>query len=173
MALISDILDSIRELVRGLGVTWIHIFRRPTTEFYPEQPGEVSPRFRGRHALQRYSNGMERCIGCALCAAACPSDAIWVVSEENDPAKPVSPGERHASVYEINMLRCIFCGFCAEACPVEAIVLRHEYELSELNRKDEIYSKEMLLDQPEKGFGSNLFVGGMGFENVKQVLKNE
>jgi len=173
MARISDIFDSIRELARGLGITWIHMRRKPITEFYPEKPGDVSPRFRGRHALQRYAGGMERCVGCALCASACPADAIWVVSGENDPANPVSPGERHAKVYEINMLRCIFCGFCAEACPVEAIVLRHDYELSEFTRRDEIYTKEMLLDSVDKGFGKNLFVGGMGFENIKAVLNDE
>ena len=162
----ADIFDSIRELARGLGVTWTHAWRKPVTEFYPEKPGEVYPRFRGRHALQRYSNGIERCVGCSLCAAACPADAIHVVSAENNPANPVSPGERYAEVYEINMLRCIICGFCAEACPVEAIVLRHEYELTEFDRIHEIYSKDMLLDPPEKGFGENLFVGGMGFENI-------
>jgi len=166
MSIFLEIIDSARELLRGLSVTWIHIWRKSVTELYPESPGEVYPRFRGRHHLQRYSNGLERCIGCALCAAVCPSDAIYVVSAENDPSHPISPGERHAKVYDINMLRCIFCGFCAEACPVEAVVLRHEYELSEFSRETEIYTKEMLLDPPEKGFGENLFVGGMGFENI-------
>ena len=164
MSIIAEIWESTREIMRGLTITGTHILRKPTTEFYPESPGSVYPRFRGRHALQRYENGLERCIGCALCAAACPSDAIYVVGAENDPQNPVSPGERYAEVYTINMLRCIFCGFCAEACPVEAVVLRHEYDFCKTSREDAIYTKDMMLDPHEKGFGKNLFVGGMGFE---------
>ncbi|MCS6861515.1 MAG: 4Fe-4S binding protein [Abditibacteriales bacterium] len=80
-----------------------------------------------------------------MCAAACPSDAIWVEPAENTDAERYSPGERYAKVYEINMLRCIFCGFCEEACPTEAIVLRSNYELASYHRDDFIYTKDMLL----------------------------
>ena len=96
---------------------------------------------------------MERCIGCSLCAAACPADAILVVPAENDPAHPNSPGERYAATYEINMLRCIFCGYCEDACPTNAIVLEHQYELSFYDRKSSIYTKEMLLVPADKGHG--------------------
>jgi NAD-dependent dihydropyrimidine dehydrogenase PreA subunit len=79
-------------------------------------------------------------------SVACPSQAIYVQSAENDQNNPVSPGERYAAVYEINMIRCIFCGFCEEACPVDAIKLGPEYELADFNREDFVYTKEMLLD---------------------------
>jgi NADH-quinone oxidoreductase subunit I len=86
-----------------------------------------------------------------LCAAACPSDAIFVESSENTDEKRFSPGERYASTYEINMLRCIFCGFCEDACPTEAITLGDQYELSFTERRQAIYPKEMLIEAVPSG----------------------
>lgn len=141
------------ELVKGLKTTGRYLFRQPVTVQYPEVKRPVRERFHGRHELKRFANGMERCIGCSLCAAACPADAIFVVPAENDPDNPTSPGERYAKVYEINMLRCIFCGYCEDACPTNAIVLEHQYELSFYERKACIYDKTMMLVPPDKGFG--------------------
>jgi NADH-quinone oxidoreductase subunit I len=142
-------INDLKALVKGFLTTLKHVSHPPITVSYPEEKRPVSANFRGRHRLYKYENGLERCIGCQLCAAACPSQAIYVGAAENDPAKPVSFGERYAAVYEINMIRCIFCGFCEEACPVEAIRLGPEYELSDFNRHDLVYTKEMLLE-PEK-----------------------
>jgi len=138
-------------LVRGFATTFKHILEGPVTIQYPEQERPIRARYKGRHALKRYDNGLEKCIGCALCAAACPADAIWVEAAENTDEERYSPGERYAKTYEINMLRCIFCGYCADACPTEAIVLEHEYRLSFTDRRDAIYTKEMLIDPPPPG----------------------
>ena len=135
----------VTDLARGLWTTFRSMFEKPVTFQYPEVKRPVRDRFRGRHELKRFDNGLEKCIGCALCAAACPADAIFVEAAENTDAVRYSPGERFASTYEINMLRCIFCGFCEDACPTEAIVLEHNYELSFTDRKQAIYPKEMLL----------------------------
>jgi NADH-quinone oxidoreductase subunit I len=139
-------LEPIVELVRGLGTTLKMMFDRPVTIEYPEEKRQVRPRFRGRHILRRYENGLERCIGCSLCAAACPADAIFVEADENTDERRFSPGERYASTYEINMIRCIFCGYCEDACPTEAIVLGDNYELSFFDRRSSIYTKDMLLE---------------------------
>jgi len=139
------------EILKGLGTTLKHLFEGPVTIQYPEQKRAVRERFKGRHHLRRYDNGLERCIGCALCAAACPADAIWVEAAENTDAARYSPGERYAKTYEINMLRCIFCGFCEDACPTEAIVLGSEYELAFYDRADAIYTKEKLIDPTPPG----------------------
>ena len=141
-----SVLDPLVELVRGLFTSGKMIFEKPVTFQYPEQKREVRPRFRGRHVLKRYDNGLEKCIGCSLCAAACPADAIFVEASENTDEKRFSPGERYASTYEINMLRCIYCGYCEDACPTEAIVLGDNYELSFYDRRSAIYTKESLLE---------------------------
>ncbi len=60
----------------------------------------------------------------------------------------MSAGERYAEVYEINMTRCIFCGYCEVACPFDAITMGHDYELSDYDRSDLIFTKEMLLADP-------------------------
>ena len=132
-------------MLRGLLTTFREMLTKPVTIQYPEQKRPVRERFHGRHELKRYDNGLEKCIGCALCAAACPADAIFVEAAENTDDARYSPGERYASTYEINYLRCIFCGFCEDACPTEAIVLEKNYELSFTDRADAIYTKEMLI----------------------------
>lgn len=138
-------------IFKGMATTIKHIFQQPVTFQYPEQKRPIHERFKGRHELKRYDNGLEKCIGCALCAAACPADAIWVEAAENTDEQRYSPGERYAKTYEINMLRCIFCGYCEDACPTEAIVLEHDYELSFYDRRSAVYTREMLLIPPPSG----------------------
>lgn len=148
--MISEIVKDIAlPILKGLRVTVGHLNKRahPTsTVMYPEEKSESYPRTRWRHVLTRYTNGLEKCIGCSLCAGACPARCIYVEAKENTDEVRFSPGERYAERYEINMLRCIFCGYCQEACPTGAIVLRGDFELADYHRDDFIYTKEMLLE---------------------------
>jgi NADH-quinone oxidoreductase subunit I len=138
-------------MFKGLFTTLMEWTKKPVTISYPEEKKPVRERFKGRHVLKRYDNGLEKCIGCSLCAAACPADAIFVEAAENSDDERYSPGERYARVYEINMLRCIFCGFCEDACPTEAIVLGDSYELSFTDRSSAIYTKTMLIEPVPEG----------------------
>ena len=120
------------ETLRGLKTTFARVVEGPHTIQYPEEKTPVYPRFRGRHKLHRFEDtGLEKCVGCSLCAAACPADCIRVVAAENTPENRVSAGERYAAVYEINLSRCIFCGYCEVACPFDAITMGHDYEMSD------------------------------------------
>jgi NADH-quinone oxidoreductase subunit I len=108
-------------------------------------------RLHGRHVLNRYEDGMEKCIGCELCAGVCPAKCIYVRGADNPVDDPVSPGERYGFVYEINYLRCIHCDLCVEACPTEAITESKLFEFSFTNRSDAIYTKaELLVDDNGK-----------------------
>lgn len=137
--------------VAGFGVTFRTMFTKPVTEFYPEQKAPTAARYHGRHRLNRYADGLEKCIGCELCAWACPADAIYVEGADNTDEERYSPGERYGVVYQINYLRCIGCGLCIEACPTRALTMTNDYELVDDNRADLIYEKDRLLAPVEPG----------------------
>ena len=129
----------------GFGVSFANMFRKVRTEQYPEQKVPTQPRYHGRHQLNRHPDGLEKCIGCELCAWACPADAIYVEGADNTDTERYSPGERYGRVYQINYLRCIFCGLCIEACPTRALTMTNEYELAGPSRAGLIYEKQDLL----------------------------
>lgn len=137
--------------LQGFWVTFRTIFKKVNTVEYPEVKEPTAPRFHGRHQLNRHPDGLEKCIGCELCAWACPADAIYVEGESNTEDHRMSPGERYGKVYQINYLRCIFCGLCIEACPTRALTMTNEYELADDSRAKLIFEKEDLLAPLRQG----------------------
>ncbi len=143
----AEAAEDLGAVVRGLSVTFRYLISKPVTVQYPEERPVLPARHRGRHVLRRHENGLERCVGCELCALVCPSKAIFVEGAENSPDQPLSIGERYAKTYVVNMLRCVFCGFCVEACPTEAIQLKEIFELADYTRESMIYTKDTLLEE--------------------------
>jgi NADH-quinone oxidoreductase subunit I len=132
------------ELIQGLRLTGRYLFARKVTVQYPEEKTPQSPRFRGLHALRRYPNGEERCIGCKLCEAVCPALAITIDTEPRD------DGTRRTTRYDIDLFKCIYCGFCEESCPVDSIVETREFEFHFEARGDHIITKDKLLAVGDK-----------------------
>ena len=127
------------ELLKGMRLTGKNLFARKITVQFPEEKTPQGFRFRGLHALRRYENGEERCIGCKLCEAVCPALAIHIETEERD------DGTRRTTRYDIDLVKCIFCGFCEESCPVDSIVETRILEYHGEKRGDLYYTKPMLL----------------------------
>lgn len=141
------------ELISGMALTLKYFFKPKKTLNYPFEKGELSPRFRGEHALRRYPSGEERCIACKLCEAICPAQAITIEAE------PRTDDSRRTTRYDIDMTKCIYCGFCQEACPVDAIVEGPNYEFATETREELFYNKDKLLangDRWETAIAKNL-----------------
>ena len=100
--MLRDSIVGFWHILRAMGLTLKYFFTKPVTVQYPEEPVNLYPRFRGRHLLRRYEEGpyegLERCIGCSLCAAYCPTQCIYVQAGENIDRVQRTPGERHAQI---------------------------------------------------------------------------
>jgi len=133
-------------IIKGMAITFSHMFKKQPTVRYPEQKREFSPVFRGLHVLNRDEAGRENCTACGLCAVACPAEAITMeAAERQEGEEHLYKEEKYAAKYEINMLRCIFCGLCEEACPKDAIYLSETFAPANYTRKGFIYDKNDLL----------------------------
>lgn len=138
--------------IRTMWMTFLHMFKKRETVEYPEEKAYLAPRYRGRIVLTRDPDGWERCVGCYLCAAACPVDCISLQATEDE------KGRRKPDFFRINFSRCIFCGLCEDACPTYAIQLIPDTEMSEHNRQDLVYEKEDLTINGEgKYHGYNYY----------------
>ena len=145
MAKIGEVLGSAAAIAKGMSVTFKEMMSPALTEEYPDKPPHFEERYRGSHVLQRDENGLEKCVACFLCAAACPSDCIYIEAAENTEQVRFSGGERYAKVYNIDYNRCIFCGYCVEACPTDAITHGHGFELASYHTASLIIRKEQML----------------------------
>jgi NADH-quinone oxidoreductase subunit I len=144
--MIMETARTVKALAKGFSVTFRNMLRKTTTENYPDGPASIMPRYRGIHVLHRDEQGLEKCVGCFLCSAACPANCIYIEAGENTQRDRISAGERYAQVYNIDYSRCIFCGYCVEACPTDAITHGHGFELATYDINSLVYRKEQLLE---------------------------
>src|SRR5271170_2575112 len=147
---VMSIVRNLAGIAKGMGITFGEMLQPTQVENYPDGPGPLKgavfqQRFRGKHVLQRDENGLEKCVACFLCAAACPSHCIFIEAAENTEEQRISSSERYAKVYNIDYNRCIFCGYCVEACPTDAITHGHGFELASYNTSTLIKRKEDML----------------------------
>src|SRR5713226_303896 len=153
--ILGEIVDSAAALAKGFSVTLKTMFGRTVTENYPQEPVHFEDSYRGVHVLRRDENGLEKCVACFLCAAACPANCIYIEAADNTAASRVSGAERYAKVYNIDYNRCIFCGYCVEACPTDAITHGHGFEIASFNVSGLIYRKEQMLAPMPAHMGAN------------------
>jgi NADH-quinone oxidoreductase subunit I len=142
---LTEAYKSVASVAKGMSITLGEMMQPTITEDYPDAPPKFQQRYRGVHVLQRDENGLEKCVACFLCAAACPADCIYIEAAENTNELRISGGERYAKVYNIDYNRCIFCGYCVEACPTDAITHGHGFEIASYNTSTLIYRKEQML----------------------------
>jgi NADH-quinone oxidoreductase subunit I len=142
--LLALVASSIRPLLEGLRLTFRYLFSPSITVKYPYEKRELPPGCRGLHVLKVDPDSQEmKCIGCTLCARACPDHLITIET---------SPGEtkkRNVDVFDVDISRCMFCNLCVEACPHSALELSSKYELATETRDGLLFHKEDLLEKPE------------------------
>jgi NADH-quinone oxidoreductase subunit I len=145
-----SIVRDLAGVAKGMSITFREMLQPTEVENYPDGPGPLrgakfEERFRGQHVLERDENGLEKCVACFLCAAACPSNCIYIEAADNTDEIRISSAERYAKVYNIDYNRCIFCGYCVEACPTDAITHGHGFEVSSYNTSTLVMRKEQML----------------------------
>ncbi len=147
------------EILKGMGLTIRHFVSNVSASFrpgphtvptcwqYPEDRREISPVFRGEHLLTLDDKGREKCVGCGMCARACPAKCITVKrGKVAEGQEDKYAGKTFCEDFKIDLLRCIFCGFCEEACPKGAIMLGKGYELARYTGAECQLTKERMLE---------------------------
>lgn len=133
------------DLLEGLWVTFrTQRTSEIVTEEYPKQRPMVAERFRGAPRLNiNPENNETLCIGCDLCAKACPENLIVVGTLRNKETRRLE-----LTTFTYDLSRCMFCGLCEDACPVDALELTQDFEMASYTREGLIWDRQMLEEGP-------------------------
>lgn len=134
-----------RGILEGLVTTLRTFFRPPVTLKYPLERPALAERFKGPPGLLWDDEADEIvCVGCNICARACPVNCITLTAKKYTGTKT----NKRAIVdeYYIDFSRCIYCAICVEVCPFDANEMTHSFELSVYDRKDLLFDKDQLVE---------------------------
>ena len=132
-------------LLKGMAVTFKHLFKHNTVIQYPDEKQDLGPRTRGVIALKE-----ENCTVCMLCSRECPDWCIYIEShKETLPPKREGGRPRKRNVldrFAIDYALCMYCGICVEVCPYDALFWSREFEYAEYDIRELTHEKERLSD---------------------------
>jgi NADH-quinone oxidoreductase subunit I len=133
------------DFLKGLTVTFrAQNPKNIVTEQYPLERPMVAERYRGAPRLNNNpETGETLCIGCNLCALACPENLIVVGWERDDATR-----RKVLTTFTYDTSRCMFCGLCEDACPTDALELTQDFEMAYFTREGAIWDRHRLEQGP-------------------------
>ena len=91
-----------------------------------------------------------RCVACQICEKECPPQCIYIIKDAVKKPDYMGKLQVQPKVFDIDISVCMSCQICVEVCPFEAIKMDTEFELSQLNRfEDLLLHKEQLAKSNE------------------------
>ena len=137
----SDVYRTFRSVVIGMNVTMRQMFAPVVTLQYPIVKKVMPERVRNRLFMN-----FDDCIGCELCAKACPVDCIDIEvmkAPATENLGETSTGQKkriYVTKFDIDIAKCCYCGLCVYPCPTECLKMTDVYEFSEFDRNNLIYN---------------------------------
>ncbi len=95
-------------------------FKKTACRMYPVVPREWEERTRGSVGIT-----VEDCIGCGICARACPTKAIDVDKKEGK--------------WAIKRMQCIQCSACVDNCPKTCLTMENLYTLPNTEKVVDVF----------------------------------
>ena len=125
--LLDRAVESFKRVGDGLRTVFMHTFREPTTQEYPEQTPDLAPHFRGRLALTvNPESGDHLCISCRQCERVCPDKCIEITAHKSPETSKLELID-----FKIDHGLCMFCGLCTEVCPTQCIINTNDFEMAD------------------------------------------
>ncbi len=136
-----DIYNSVHSALIGMKITIKQMVSPTVTLQYPREKKKMPERVRNR----LYMN-FDDCIGCELCAKACPVDCIDIEVLKAPPTENLGETSTkqkkriYVTKFDIDIAKCCYCGLCVYPCPTECLKMTDVYEFSEFDRHNLIYN---------------------------------
>ena len=146
-------------LLTGMSVTWKHLWGKKETFCYPEEKLPMTDNFRGGNLAMDW----RVCIGCSMCANACPNKALDLTIVQDAKKK------RHMKSYIHKSGRCLYCNLCVEVCPVKTLVWDKDYAISTWSK--ETMTHDAMTDQDRADLEG--FLAQVEVEAAEEKAKKE